>query len=217
MLLFLTVALALGLRQPSALLKPMFPKEDGAIFFKDAYEKPWTAALFSYYAGYMTLPARIVSVVCTALPLSWAPTAYAGSALVMAAGAICFFYLPQFRTVIANDVVRGVVVLAMPLMPNAESVMRLSAVLWYTLFVLILTTLMSLPAHRAGCWLLWIVAGLAAWSNPVSIVCVPVLVLRSIRAETREHRWWWALLAVATIAYALTAEHVQFCPRHPVA
>ena len=209
LLLFLVVTVLLGWRQPTALLKPMFPKEDGVIFFKDAYEKGWLAALFSYYAGYMTLAARIVSVACQALPLSWEPTVYAGTSLALAAGSMCFFYLPQFRAVVAEDAVRGLVVLAMPLMPNAETLMRLAGLLWYMLFVLILITLMALPANRLGLWSLWIVGALAAWSNPVSIVCVPVLVVRAWGAEAREQRWWWVTLALATLAYALTAEHVH--------
>ncbi len=187
----------------------MFPKEDGAVFFKEAYEKGSLAAVFSYYAGYMTLPARIVSVLCTALPLAWAPTLYAGSAMVIAAGSMAFFALPHFRAVISSDLVRGFVVLAMPLMPNAEAIMRLSAVLWYTLFVLILITLMTLPASRLSLWLLLIVGALAAWSNPVSVVCLPILAVRAFRAETREHRAWWVALVVATVAYALSAEHVH--------
>src|SRR5580704_15266992 len=144
--LFCVVAAILFFRQPAAILHPSFYAEDGLVFFKQQYENGFVAALATRYAGYLHIAPRLVAALCAFFcPLEHIPTAYAVVSLFIAAAITTFFFSPSFRSIVQSDALRAIVVLALTLMPNSDSVMRLAYLCWYLLFFLALLTVSRLP------------------------------------------------------------------------
>ncbi len=205
-LLVVAVFLLLAFREPGAIRKPSFVAEDGFTFFKQSYEEPFWRIVLRPHAGYIQLVQRLIAELASFAPLEYLPLVYALAALLVAAMSMTFFALPSFRSVVRSDPLRAVVILALPFMPNADSLARVAAVHWYHVFFLALVSIMTIPRGRFAAGLLWLAAALAFWSQPVAIVCVPVLVCRIWLAEPGpERRWWLALTVVATV-YPFTTE-----------
>jgi len=190
---------------PRAVCRASFFAEDGSVFFKEQYNQGFRSALTTHFAGYLHFAPRIVAAFCELFPLEYAPTAYALVSLLIAAAVFTFFFAPGFRPVIASDSLRAVVVIAFTMMPNAEALLKLAYINWYMVIFLALTTLFTLPKRPLALWLLFVPAGIAAWSSPVAVVCVPVILLRAWHA-TRMERVWWLALAVAVIGYPFTEQ-----------
>jgi hypothetical protein len=108
--------------------------------------------------------------------------------------------------VIASYSLRALIVLIFTLMPNQDSLMKLAYANWYMALILVLTTLMNLPANRWLLLLLFAVVSLSAWTTPVGIACLPLIIRQSIIATKRNERIWWALLSLQIIGYFLTTE-----------
>ena len=205
-LLFVIVFCLLAWREPTAISKPSFVAEDGFAFFKQSYEEPFWRIVFRPHAGYIQLVPRLLAELGSFAPLEFIPLVYALSALLVATLALTFFALPPCRNLIKSDALRAVVVLALPFMPNADGLTRVCAVHWYLLFFLVLTSLVTLPGKRLARVALWMAAALSFWSQPVAIVCVPVLFYRVWRAAPGAERHWWFALSAVAVAYPLTAQ-----------
>jgi hypothetical protein len=126
--------------------------------------------------------------------------------LLVAAATFTFFYSTKFRAVIGSDTVRICVILLFCFMPNADPLMRLSYLSFYGLWFVVLVTLMDLPE---GFWqrtALLAVLLLAIWSNPLVVVCLPVIAVRFLQSTNRIEKMWWAGVAVLILGYAFTAD-----------
>jgi hypothetical protein len=204
--LFFIVAALLFCRQPYALIHPTLYAEDGSIFFKQQYEMGFAGALVTRYAGYVHFMPRLIAALCSWLPLEYIPLAYATVSLLVAAGTFTFFFAPGFRPIIDSDLLRACIVVGFTLMPNAEPLMKLAYINWYMLFFTSLLMIFSLPKQTVARWLFLIPAAMAAWSNPVTVVCLPLMLYRAWKAEDAGERLWWATLVSLTIGFALAAE-----------
>jgi hypothetical protein len=71
--IFLAALVLLGSRRPDAILNPQFYAEDGRVFFQDAYNLGWRAALLHPYGGYFHAVPRLVSALALLAPLYLAP------------------------------------------------------------------------------------------------------------------------------------------------
>jgi hypothetical protein len=206
--LFCLVAVILFFRQPAAILHPFFVSEDGYVFFKDLYRNGFWASLFMHYAGYLHFAPRIAALCCSILPLEHIPAAYAVVSLLIAAATLTFFFAPGFRSVIDSDIIRVVVVVMFTLMPNADSLMRLTYLCWYLLFFIALMTLHPLPQRPVARWIFFVPVALSVWSAPLAMVCLPLILLRAWKANGSGERIWWIALTLAIFGFALTAESV---------
>ncbi len=204
--LFVIVAGILYFRVSAAIRQPNFFAEDGVIFFKQQYEQGFLPALFTHYGGYLDFVPRFVAAFCSLLPLESIPRAYAVTALVIAAAVLTFFFSAGFRPIVNSDSLRAVIVIIFTLMPNSESLMKVAFLNWYMLALVAFTTIFTLPRRRVALWLFFLPLGLAAWSNPAIIVCLPVIVWRAWEAKDRVEKAWWALLALVVVGYPITAE-----------
>ncbi len=204
--LLIVVAGILFCRQPGAVFHPSFYAEDGKILFKQQYEEGFFAALITPYAGYLPFAPRIVAAICALLPLEYAPAAYAAVSLIIAAAVLAFFIAPGFREVVESDSLRVVIVILFTLMPNTEPLMKLAYLNWYMLFFLALVTLYVLPQMAIKRWLLLLPVVVAAWSTPVALVCLPLVVMRAWTAADRGERLWWVTLMLVMIGFSLAAE-----------
>lgn len=204
--LFVAVAGLLFFRQPIAIRHPTFVAEDGAIFFKQAYERGAFSVLLLPHAGYLQVVPRLAAAVASWFPLWLMPATYSVISLLVAAGVFTFFYAANFRSVIASDATRVGVILLLTVMPNTDPLMRVAALPWYMLWLIILVTLMELPRSAWGRGLLFGAVTLAVWSTPVAVVCLPLVLFRLWRAGARAERLWWGATLLSMIGYVLTAE-----------
>ena len=199
--LVLLGASVLALRRPEGLLAPRFFAEDGAIFFRGAFEHPFWTSLVLPHAGYPELVPRLLAALAEVFPLSLAPGLYAGVSLVIASIALSWISLPQFRHWIPSDAVRCYLALLLWVAPNQEALMKLSYVHWYLcLWVALCAVMRPLRSPAAGAAL---VLGCVAtfWSTPVSYVLLPLFLLRAfcLRARRARHE------ALAVLVGGLTA------------
>lgn len=204
--LFLIVAALLFCRQPYAIIHPSLYAEDGCIFFKQQYEMGFAPALVTRYAGYLHFAPRIIAALCSRLPVEYVPAAYVTASLLIAAGTLTFFFAPGFRPIIGSDLLRAGIVIGFTLMPNAEPLMKLAYINWYMLLFTALLTLFSLPKKMAARWLFFIPAAIAAWSNPVTAICVPLMLYRAWKADDWGERLWWGCLILLAISFPFTME-----------
>ncbi|MGE5558288.1 MAG: hypothetical protein ACM3WV_06700 [Bacillota bacterium] len=73
-LFFLAIlALLMFLREPELLLQPRFWAEEGAVYFKTAYDLPWYKSLFMPQQGYYGLFPNLVAIIANLVPLEFAP------------------------------------------------------------------------------------------------------------------------------------------------
>ena len=205
-LLFFAVFLLLAFREPNAISKPSFVAEDGFTFFKESYEEPFWHIVFRPHAGYIQLVPRLIAELASFFPLEYIPLVYGLAALIVATMTMTFFALPSFRSVVRSDALRAIVVLTLPFMPNADGLTRVCAVHWYLLFFLVLVSIMPVPKKRSIAVLLWIAAACSFWSQPVAIVCIPILLYRFWQASPKVERYWWLALVVVAISYPLTSQ-----------
>jgi hypothetical protein len=203
--LFTVVALLLLCRQPDAIIHPTLYAEDGKILFKQQYEMGLLPALTTRYAGYPLITPRIIAALSSYLPLEIIPLFYAIISLLIAAGTLTFFCAIGFRSVIRSDSLRVGIVLLFALMPNVEGLMKLAYINWYMLFFTALIALFNLPQNRAIRWSLLIPVVIAAWSNPVAIVCLPVFLLRAWQAPNGDERGWWLAVVLASSLFPFMA------------
>jgi hypothetical protein len=176
--LVVLVGLILFCRRPEGLLLPQFFAEDGAVFFKDAYELPWWASVTKTFAGYYHVIPRLVAETGLWFPLGQVPLVYNLAALTIAAVAVSWVWLPQFRHMIPNDGMRLAVVMLFACSSNQESLMKLSYVQWYVLLWLVLCGWMQPVRHRVAALCLAGVGVLAVWTSPVSVVLLPLWGIR---------------------------------------
>jgi hypothetical protein len=204
--LFLIVVALLFLRQPYALIRPTFYAEDGNIFFKQQYEMGFAPALATPYNGYLHLAPRIIAAVCSWLPVECIPAAYAVISLFATAAIFVFFFASGFRQTINSDFLRAVVVVLFALMPNPEPLMKVAYINWPLLFFVATLTVFSLPKQQAARWLLLIPAAIAAWSNPATIICAPVMLYRAWKAGDAGEKVWWAFLTLVAVSFPFAME-----------
>ncbi|MDR3531497.1 MAG: hypothetical protein P4L90_13220 [Rhodopila sp.] len=74
----------LFLRHPQAILQADFWGEDGCFWYADAYEAGWRSLLWPH-TGYLQTISRLIAVFAQNFPLSWGPTIFAASALIIQA------------------------------------------------------------------------------------------------------------------------------------
>ncbi len=205
-MLFLIVTVLLLCRQPFALIHPSLYAEDGCIFFKQQYEMGFSPSLVTRYAGYPHFAPRIIAGLCSYVPLEYVPIAYATVSLLIAAAALTFFFAPGFRPIVDNDLLRACIVIGFVLMPNAEALMKLAYINWYMLFFTSLLMIYSLPKRCLGRCGLFLLAAIAVWSNPASVICLPLMLYRAWKSEDRGKRLWWIALILLVLSFPFAVE-----------
>lgn len=192
--LVIVVALILFCRRPEGLLLPQFFAEDGAVFFKDAYELPWWASVTKTFAGYFHAVPRLVAEAGLWFPLEQVPLIYNLAALAIAAVAVSWIWLPHFRQLIPDDGARLAVVMLFACSSNQEALMKISYVQWYLLLWLMLCEWMEPVRHRLAAICLAIASVLAVWTAPLSVVLLPLWGLRIFRSGRSQKQPAWLLV-----------------------
>jgi hypothetical protein len=74
----------LFLRYPQGILHADFWGEDGCLWYADAYDLGWRSVILPH-TGYLQTISRVVAMAAQAFPLSWGPTIFAVSAMIIQA------------------------------------------------------------------------------------------------------------------------------------
>ena len=159
-------------------------------FFAGAFNAPWHESLFTPFAGYFRIEARLFAELLSELPLVGHPYGFALGGLAINAAILVLFYAPGFRSVSPEDGHRGLIVLLLALAPNAENLGLVTGQHWYVAFAFTLLLVMEPPSNLGG--RIGVVAGssLAIWSSPSVLVLWPFLVFAIARSTPGFSRLW---------------------------
>lgn len=178
LLVVLAVAFLLAARQPDRLLHAHFVVEDGAIFFADAYNLSTWNALTKQYAGYYHLLPRLIAEFASLFPYQYIPLVFSVAALLITTLCLCWFTLPHFRHIVAQDQLRLAIVLLLPLSPNVEAIMVIAYLQWYLLLWCILISVMQPLKGRVAQILLYLAYIISIATTPISIILLPIWMVR---------------------------------------
>ena len=173
LLVLALVALAALLRRPDAFFQPQFFVEDGAVFFKQDYERG-ASAIWTTYAGYLHLIPRLIAFFASAFPLELRPRVYTHSCLAVLWAITAW----TMRERIALPY-RPAFALAPMLIPIGPFIyLHLTNIQWFTAIVLLLS-LVQRPAtsYRQAAFdtLTCLLVGL---TGPFSIVALALSPMR---------------------------------------
>lgn len=195
-LLWLGVFLVLAARVPLLWQAGEFVSEDGWVFFAGAFNAPWHESIFTPFAGYFRLEARLLAELLSGLPWAVQPYAYAVVGLVLNALILSLFYLPGFRHLVESDGRRLGIVALMALAPNAENLGLLTGLHWYLGFALTLMLVIEPPARRGGRILMVVASSICVWSAPSALVLLPFFALRWLKVSDPFVKRWSAAVVV---------------------
>ena len=209
------LAAGLALRRPEALGAPRLYAEDGAVFFRDAFELPAWRSLALPHAGYQNLAVRALAEAASPLPLRWQPGLYHAAALAVAALCLAWFALPGFRHWVPSDALRAGLALLLALVPGQEALMKLSYLQWYLLLWLALTSLMRWPRGAAAGWALAAGCAVVFLTTPFGVVTLPFFALRAAGARGAERAQALAVALSGAAALALNLASPYTSPFPP--
>lgn len=159
-------------RRPDAILTPQFFAEDGAFFYRDAYQLGFQS-LFLSYGGYFHALLRLVALLAQLVPLVWAPLLMNLAAIAVQLLPVNVFLSSRFsRISFAVRLFAGLVYLALPnsyeIHANATNFSSHQALLTCLL-------LLAQPAqNKFWKWFDAITIALTSVSSPVGIFLLPV-------------------------------------------
>ncbi len=200
---FVAVALITFLRAAPYFLHPTMQAEDGSWLFAFYYNHQNLAAIGHFFAGYICLLPQLVAFISGKFPQEIVPYIYAAFALLFNAFTFSLFSWERFRGVIESDGIRAGVCVLMALFPIG-SVFLLSSTMytfWNALVILILLSLAEVPGSRAGKVLQGFFMIILIWSNPISVLCVPIFAWRTWQALDRDDQVLHMMMIIACLIY----------------
>ena len=179
-------------RRPAALLHADFWAEDGWRWYPDAYNQGWHS-LFEPYAGYLQTICRVVALATQAVPLLWAPTVFALSALCIQTAAAALLASPRLDAAWPHRASRTLFACTYLLLPNSFEVYANLTNAQWNLSLIGFLLLAACPSRSSGGR--WLDAGvllLCGLSGPFCLFLLPVAAWQAIRS-----RRWLNLVLIA--------------------
>ena len=155
------------------------------------------------YSGYVSLLPNLVGYLAGALPLRLASQAMSAHTLVLAAAAHTLFAHHHFRPLIAEDRIRICICIVLILAPAGNFAIYSSTTysIWHLLWILILLAAAPAPRQLLLRLLGFVIGALAAWSHPLSIVCLPLGIARLMAKAPTGERAYHGGIVVAILSY----------------
>jgi hypothetical protein len=193
---FLLACAVLITRRPDAIIHARFYREDGHIFFADAYNLGGWPALLRPYAGYFHTVPRLAALLALLVPFALAP-------LVMNTLGILVQAIPvnlllstrnsawgslRFRALMAT------IYIALP--DNAEITWGVCAAQWPLALGMILLVVGSVPRGRIGRTFDCIFFAVAGLTGPF---CILILPIATFLAWVRKEGWRWVQCSVLAL------------------
>lgn len=197
-LTYVGLALALTiLRRPDAVTHPQLYAEDG-IWYGDAYNHGWLAALFLPHRGYLQVVARLTAALAQPFGLSWAPAIFNGVALLIQI-APALFLVSRRCDRLAPVAVRCGLGLVYLLLWAPELDVNLTNAQWHLPLLAFLMLVATPPQSVTGRLGDLVVLALTGLTGPFMPLLVPVA---AVQAWRRRDRWTYAILALAVATAA---------------
>lgn len=170
--------LCLGLlfyREPDGFLNPQFWAEDGVICFGQSLTLGWSA-IWEPQAGYLILIPRLVAYLGSFFPISWAPTLYNFSFVIL-----ILFVISSLLSSRIPLPFKPLLAIAIVLVPsNGEILMSIVNIQWFLAVVLILVIIQEKP-NTTHQWLLdTFMITTIGLTGPFIILFFPLFIFRLI-------------------------------------
>ena len=203
----LAVAAVQVCRAPFAIFQPFFTCEDGAVFFRQAYQDPGWHNLFVFWCGYPRFMPRLLAEFSYQFPLRQIPLVDALSALVVTSVSLSFFAFPIFRHLVKSDWLRAAVCVMFTIGPNFERIMCIDPIAWVLLLAMSLATLMKFDS-RGWAWLVYSLFSLAIiFSTPLTSPLIFLYALRLWVAQSWKEKAWIGICMVGIIVNVMVCDH----------
>ncbi|MDR3531500.1 MAG: hypothetical protein P4L90_13235 [Rhodopila sp.] len=183
------------LRRPQAILQADFWAEDGCVWYADAYEAGWRS-LLSPHGGYLQTISRLVAELAQNFPLSWGPTIFAASALIIEALPPTLLISRRMDDAWPDRRARLGFALIYVLLPNAmEPLTNLTNSQWHlACLAFLIVTIRPSSSRLVGTAELLALA-ISGLSGPFSIFLLPIAVWQFLGSRSKP-----ALLRVIILA-----------------
>ncbi|MEU5940852.1 hypothetical protein ABZ807_17045 [Micromonospora sp. NPDC047548] len=204
-------AVALGtavglLRQPGVGALDTMWAEDGQVFFSEAVRQGPLSALTTSYAGYYHAVPRLLAGVAALVPAEAASAVLAVEAALCTALVALLVYTASGAH-LASTLSRLLVSVIVVVVPVAQddTLNSIANLHWYGLYALFWVLIWA-PAGRAGRFVAAAVVLLVSASDILSVVFLPLALLRALRRPDAERREPHAMLLAAALAVGLAVQ-----------
>ena len=196
--LFLIICVLFVLRRPDSLTNPQFWAEDGLLLFQGQLLHSSLGWIFVPYKGYLIVNTKLIAAIAALFPIVYAPLLYNVSAILIASLACSLFARTSYRHLIRSDWLRVCACLGATGALYTESLVdNVCNSQWYLALIgfLLLFRLSSGNEPRWKALLFPVVACIAALTNPVMVIAIPICLWQLARKRNR----WLALLMLVGI------------------
>ena len=182
-LLVLVILLIIVLRSPEPILQPSLEAEDGTFVLPYYYAHRNALDLFRFQAGYIPLTLNIFAFLSVRLPTRVIPYGFAWLPLILAVIAYTWLFRSTFREWLGSDAARAFICILFVLAPLSQYHIYANTTysIWNALFLLLL--LLITPRSNVM-WrniVAWAAANILVWSNPLTILVAPIVIVRLVR------------------------------------
>jgi hypothetical protein len=202
-IVFLMIFTLIGLQNSfEELFSPTLHDEDGNVIFTIFYNGHELKNIFTFHGGYIhTLP-QALGYVIQFFPVNAIAHIYVGISLVIKSLS-CFLIYRAIGHIFKSESLAWYVLLAVSILPLAghEFSVSLTYQIWNFLLIPFLLLFLPIPRKLVLRVLYVIVVILMIWSNPGSILLIPLHGFRFLKEKA--HRVEYGLFILATGAYVL--------------
>ncbi len=199
----MALALAVGVgvtiaRRPDAITYPQLWAEDGQVFFLQAYQMGFWAALIHPHSGYLQTTPRLAVGLALLLPFSRLPLVLNVVGLIIQAAPAAFIMSDRWDLVVPSRVIRGGLGFVYLALPNTAALdATITNAQWHLAVLACLVILAPSVPGRAWRTFDILVTALSGLSGPFAIPLAPCALLLALARRTL-HQGTLAVVAVAT-------------------
>ena len=182
-LLIFAIVLIIILRSPQAVLQPSLEAEDGTFIFPYYYAHRGADALLRFQAGYLSLGMNLIAYLSVRLPTPFIQYGFAWLPLLLAIVSYVWLFGSRFGKWLGSDMTRALVCVLFVLAPLAQYHIYANTTysIWTALFLLVLLVVTPLSPITWRNVVTWATVNGLIWSNPLSILVGPLVLIRLVR------------------------------------
>jgi hypothetical protein len=176
-LLFLSIAIVMGLRCAPGLVSPALELEDGQEIVGPFVSDPRPSSILRNYQGYVPLLPNLVGFLAVRMmPFEDVPYCFAWVSFLLSVIGCSLFGLRRYRYLVPDDRTRFGICLGLALLPLGDEVMvtNLTYSIWNLLWIVVLLCAGRFPGRSISGLLHWVGLVLGICSTPMSVICVPL-------------------------------------------
>jgi hypothetical protein len=181
--LWILFMMILLLRRPQAILHADFWGEDGCLWYAGAYDLGWRS-LLSPLTGYLQTISRLVSILAQNVPLSWGPTFFAVSALMIQALPSTLLMSPRMADAWPDPLGRVCFAFIYVLLPNSVEVLtNLTNAQWHLASLAFLIVVIRPSSSRVLNVAELVALAISGLSGPFAIFLLPIAVWQFLESR----------------------------------